>query len=62
MPGKRYGCVTPKVEFQRFHIDKAYYGAHCTVVVDKEYGVCHAVTAKLFYSTCMAKHQGSPKP
>ncbi|MFD4507769.1 hypothetical protein [Streptomyces sp. NPDC058457] len=62
VPGKRYGYVTPKVEFQKFHIEKAHYGANCKVVVDKDYGVSHAVTAKLFHSTCISKHACAPKP
>ncbi|MFJ9820572.1 hypothetical protein ACIRU3_35935 [Streptomyces sp. NPDC101151] len=62
VPGKRYGYVTPKVEFQKFHIEKAHYGPNCKTIVDKDYGVFHAVTAKLFYSTCVSKHRCTAKP
>lgn len=62
VPGKRYGYVTPEVEFQKFHIEKAHYGANCKVVVGKDYGVFHAVTAKLFCSTCVSKHACTPEP
>ncbi|MEV5956967.1 hypothetical protein AB0M11_24905 [Streptomyces sp. NPDC051987] len=62
VPGKRYGYITPKVEFQKFHIVKAHYGVNCKTVVDKDYGVFQAVTAKIFYSTCVGKSQCTPKP
>ncbi|MER7835056.1 hypothetical protein ABTY98_03855 [Streptomyces sp. NPDC096040] len=62
VPGKRYGYITPKVEFQKFHIEKAHYGANCKTVVDKDYGVFRAVTAKIFYSTCVGKTQCTTKP
>jgi hypothetical protein len=33
----RYGRMTPKVEFQKFHIEKAHCGAHCNVVVRRRH-------------------------
>ncbi|MFF7973709.1 hypothetical protein [Streptomyces sp. NPDC007905] len=62
VPGKHYGYATPKVEFQKFHIEKAHYGPHCSTVVDKDYGVFHAITAKLVYAECVSKHPCTPKP
>ncbi|MGX9886449.1 hypothetical protein [Streptomyces sp. NPDC002276] len=62
VPGKRYGYVTPKVEFRRFNIRKEHYGANCKVVVNKDYGVIDVIWTYPFFSECTGKHACTPKP
>ncbi|MFF8729591.1 hypothetical protein ACF073_24310 [Streptomyces sp. NPDC015171] len=62
VPGKHYGYVTPKVEFQKFHIQKGHYGPHCSTKIDKDYGVFGGITAALFWSECVGKNPCTPKP
>ena len=63
VPGKRYGYVTPKVEYRRFNIRKEHYvGATCRVVVDKDYGVFDAIWTYPFFSECVGKNPCTPKP
>ena len=62
VPGKHYGYVTPKAEYQKFHILKQHYGANCKVKTDKDYGIFAGITAAVFWSECVGKSSCTPKP
>lgn len=62
VPGKRYGYVTPKVEYRRFNIRKERYRPNCTVAVIKDYGVIDTIWTYPFFSECVSRHSCTPRP